>query len=49
MLEQTLIGTLHFLMGLSEPEFLVTLTALCAVSLLLGLGIGKVANRLRKP
>ena len=38
---------LHFLMGLSDTEFLVGLTTLCAASLLLGIGIGKATNWIR--
>ena len=48
MIEQTIMGTLHFLMGISEPEFLVGLAALCAASLAMGLGIGKITNRIRE-
>ena len=48
MLEQNLAGTLNFLTGLTNIEFLAGLTALCAAGLLLGLGIGKVTNQIRR-
>ena len=47
MLEQNLTGTLNFLTGLTNIEFLAGLTALCAAGLLAGLGIGKIINQIR--
>ena len=48
MIEQALIGTTGFLTGVSAPGFLVALTASAAASLLLGMGIGKAFNQIRR-